>query len=138
MSLRHISPTEWPTVLPRIMPLVLASVNTGQDEWDIGALDIAIQRGQVLAFAVVQDGMAVAFIAGQFIYYPLKTTFLVTFLAGRLQQCQKEIEELDAFARAGGATEAEAYARDSVARRLRKYGFEKVANFLRRPLAVKH
>ena len=132
MSLIVCTPVNWPMLLPHVRHLAEAAVAQSDDDWNLADLDLYIMRGEMLAYIVAADGLPIAFIAGQFIHYPRCTAFLVTFAAGKLRDSVKEIDQLVALVKAGGASYVEAYCHPSRARLFRRYGFEYCRTLVRR------
>ena len=130
----QLTPQNWPALLRHALPLVMAAAEESEGEWDVGDIDIHILRGTLLAWLVVQEGRPVAFIAGQFIYYPRYTVFNVTFAAGNLHASVKEIDQLCELVKLGGAKYVEAHCDDRRARLFQRYGFRTIRNVVRRPL----
>lgn len=131
---RMLSVEQLPLVASWLLPLYDKAVRYSSDDWSREDALRMFVDGQHLVYVLYENGMLVAFVQGQFVYYPKRTVFLVTLAAGKLLQYANLIKTLESTVAAQGAVEIEAWCRPSMERLLRRMGFKFKYSVVRKPI----
>lgn len=127
-----IKPQDWGLYSAALRPFYERAVEPSKEDCTLQDYFTLFVKGENLIYVVLDDGVPVSFAQGQFVYYPRKTVFLVTLAGGKILHYDSAIDMLGKLVAAGGATELEAWCRPSMERLLRRCGFNKKYNVLRR------
>lgn len=115
-----IAASSWPSVFPHVLPFIVEAIQYAHGEWSVADFDQRVLRGELLAFVITDDEKPVALIAGSFIYYPQRTVFHCTFVAGKMTNYVAEFQQVMHLIKRAGAMSIETCCRPSVSRLLKR------------------
>jgi hypothetical protein len=131
---RMLTVEQLPAVASWLLPLYDKAIAHSKGDWTLEDALRLFVNSQHLLYLLYDNGCVIAFIQGQFVYYPQRTVFLVTLAAGKLLQYADSIKTLESTVAAQGAVEIEAWCRPSMERLLRRMGFKHKYNVVRKPI----
>lgn len=139
-KLQVIDPNYLAVIWPEVRDYLEQSLLEGEEQveevpnwngcYNIYHVQSFISNGTWLLVVAVEDGIIKGAATVSFMNYPMSRVAVITLTGGKLVTGENEFYQLTALLKTYGATKVQAYCRESVARMLKRRGFEPVSTLV--------